>query len=251
MGLKNIKKKKTYSTHLSPNFEERDKRDIKFIIIHYTGMKPLRKTIEKFKDPVEKVSCHWLISESGKIYKVVEEKNIAWHCGKSSWKSFVGMNEYSIGIELDNSGHGQQYKSFSKYQMKSLVKLLKKILAKYNINYKNVLAHSDIAPERKIDPGEFFNWSYLAKNKLAFYPPITKQKEHQGDTFQLGDSDTKIKYIKKLLNDIGYEIGFSNRFDLKLKLVIEAFQRRYFPYYINGIINESLYQRILQIHKNS
>ena len=135
--------------------------------------------------------------------------------------------------------------------MKSLVKLLKKILAKYNINYKNVLAHSDIAPERKIDPGEFFNWSYLAKNKLAFYPPITNQKEQQGDTFQLGDSDTKIKYIKKLLNDIGYKIDFSNKFDLKLKLVIEAFQRRYFPYYINGIINESLYQRILQIHKNS
>ena len=250
MGLKNIKKK-NYKTHLSPNFEERDKRDIKFVIIHYTGMKPLRKTMEKFKDPAEKVSCHWLISESGKIYKVVEEKNIAWHCGKSSWKSFVGMNEYSIGIELDNSGHGKQYKSFSKYQMKSLAKLLKKILSKYNISYKNVLAHSDIAPERKIDPGEFFNWSYLAKNKLAFYPPITKKKKQQGDTFQLGDSDTKIKYIKKLLKDIGYETDFSNRFDLKLKLVIEAFQRRYFPYYINGIINESLYQRILQIHKNS
>jgi len=174
MALKNIKKKKTYKTHLSPNFEERDKRDIKFVIIHYTGMKPLRKTIEKFKDPVEKVSCHWLISESGKLYKVVEEKNIAWHCGKSSWKSFVGMNEYSIGIELDNSGHGKQYKSFSKYQMKSLVKLLKKILSKYNINYKNVLAHSDIAPERKIDTGEFFNFIYLAKNKLAFYNGIKK-----------------------------------------------------------------------------
>ena len=75
MRLKNIKKKKIYKTHLSPSFEERDNRDIKFVIIHYTGMKPLRKTIEKFKNPIEKVSCHWLISESGKIYKVVEEKN--------------------------------------------------------------------------------------------------------------------------------------------------------------------------------
>ena len=111
-----------------------------------------------------------MISESGKFYKIVEEKNVAWHCGKSSWKKYEGLNNFSLGIELDNPGHGVNYKSFSKRQMDSLVLLLQKILLKYNINYKNVLAHSDIAPERKLDPGELFNWSYLAKKKIAFFP---------------------------------------------------------------------------------
>ena len=169
MKLKNTKKIKFYNTCLSPNFENKSKRDIKFIIIHYTGVKPFKKTLEIFKDPTSKVSCHWLISESGKFYKIVEEKNIAWHCGKSSWKKYVGLNNNSIGIELDNPGHGVNYKSFSKNQMDSLVVLLQKIFLEYNINYKNVLAHSDIAPDRKFDPGELFNWNYLAKKKLAFF----------------------------------------------------------------------------------
>ena len=251
MKSRNTKKKKFYSTRLSPNFEERGNSEIKFVIIHYTGMKPLKKTIEKFIDPGSKVSCHWLISENGYFYKIVEEKNIAWHCGSSSWKNLTGLNKYSIGIELDNPGHGNSYKGFSKPQMHSLVILLKNILEKYNISYKNVLAHSDIAPERKVDPGEFFNWAYLAKKKLAFFPPVVYQKEKQGNVFKFGDSSAKIKYIKKLLNDIGYQTDSKNKFDLKFKLIVEAFQRRFFPYYINGIIDENMYQRIVQIHKNS
>ena len=87
MKLRNIKKKKFYRTLLSPNFEDRGNNKIMFVIIHYTGMKPLKKTIKKFKDPSSKVSCHWLISSKGKIYKIVDEKNEAWHCGKSRWKS--------------------------------------------------------------------------------------------------------------------------------------------------------------------
>ena len=126
MRLKNTKKIKFYNTCLSPNFENKSKRDIKFIIIHYTGVKPFKKTLEIFKDPASKVSCHWLISESGKFYKIVEEKNIAWHCGKSSWKKYVGLNNNSIGIELDNPGHGVNYKSFSKSQMDSFSSIIKK-----------------------------------------------------------------------------------------------------------------------------
>ncbi|MBV69602.1 MAG: N-acetylmuramoyl-L-alanine amidase [Pelagibacterales bacterium] len=251
MKSRNIKKKQLYKTHLSPNFEDRGNSEVKFVIIHYTGMKPLKKTIEWFKDPNSKVSCHWLISENGYLYKIVEEKNIAWHCGRSSWKNFTGLNKYSIGIELDNPGHGINYKGFSKHQMNSLIKLLKNILEKYNISYKNVLAHSDIAPERKVDPGELFNWKYLAKKNLAYFPPIVEKKEKHGNFFKFGDSGTKIKYVKKLLNDIGYKTDANNKFDLKFKMIVEAFQRRFFPHYINGIIDEKMYQRILQIHKNS
>ena len=251
MRLKNTKKKNPYKNYLSPNFEYKSNRDIKFVIIHYTGVKTLKKTLEIFKDPTSKVSCHWLISESGKLYKIVKEKNVAWHCGKSSWKKYVGLNNYSIGIELDNPGHGANYKSFSKNQMDSLVVLLKKIFLKYNINYKNVLAHSDIAPNRKFDPGELFNWNYVAKKKKAFFPTIKKNTEKKGFIFQLGDINTKISYLKKLLNKIGYKTDFSNKYDLEFKLVVEAFQRRFYPNSINGIIDSHLYQRILQVYKNS
>ena len=103
----------------------------------------------------------------------------------------------------------------------------------------------------KGDPGELFNWSYLAKKNLAFFPSIAEQKEKKGNIFKFGDSGAKIKYIKKFLKDIGYKTDANNKFDLKFKLIVEAFQRRFFPYYINGIIDENMYQRILQIHKNS
>ena len=251
MRSKNKNKIKFNKAYVSPNFEDKSNRDIKFVIIHYTGMKPLKKTLEKFKDPSSKVSCHWLISEGGNFFKIVEEKNIAWHCGISSWKNFIGLNKYSIGIELDNSGHGNNYKGFSKNQMSSLAILLRNILKKYNINYKNVLAHSDIAPERKADPGEFFDWNYLAKKNLAFYPEIKKPLEKEEFIFQFGDYSSKILSIKKLLNEIGYKTELNNKYDLKFKLVVEAFQRRFFPVAVNGIISDHLYQRILQVHKKS
>ena len=116
---------------------------------------------------------------------------------------------------------------------------------------KNVLAHSDIAPERKADPGELFNWDYLANQKLAFYPTIKKIVNKKSLFFQLGDKEAKIINIKKCLNKIGYKTDNSNSYDLKFKLVIEAFQRRFFPFSINGIIDEGTYQRIIQVHKSS
>ena len=250
MKLKKIENK-SYICNLSPNYEKKKSRNIKFIIIHYTGIKSIKKTFEKFNDPNSKVSCHWLISESGCLYKIVDEKNIAWHCGKSRWKNINHLNKYSIGIELDNPGHGSFYKSFSSLQMSSLVLLLKKIFKRYNIDYKNVLAHSDIAPERKLDPGEFFRWDYLAKKKLAYFPPILKKTKEKDIFFQFGDTSATILELKRLLNKIGYRCDLNKFYDIKFKLVIEAFQRRFFPKSVNGIIDDELYQRIIQVNDNS
>ena len=250
MKLEKIENK-NYLYNLSPNYENRKSRSIRFIVIHYTGIKSIKKTLEKFNDPNSKVSCHWLISECGNIYKIVEEKNIAWHCGVSRWKNITSLNKYSIGIELDNPGHGSLYKGFSSLQMNSLVLLLKKIFKKYNIDYKNVLAHSDIAPERKLDPGEFFRWDYLAKRKLAYFPPILKKIEKKGIFFQYGDNSKSILEIKRVLNRIGYKCDLNKLYDLKFKLVIEAFQRRFLPKSVNGIIDDNLYQRIIQVNDNS
>ena len=160
------------------------------------------------------------------------------------------LNDNSIGIELDNIGHGFDYKIFSNIQMRVLEKLLKLLIQKYGIEKKNILGHSDIAPDRKLDPGELFNWSRLAKKNLAYYP-IVKKNALKNIFFKLGDNNSEIRIIKKRLNKIGYKCSRNNYFDLYLKLVIEAFQRRFLPEKINGIIDGKVYSRILDVSKNA
>ena len=244
-----MKKKINYNEELSPNFSKRNDK-IKYIIIHYTGTKLLQETLNIFKDEKSQVSCHWLISKRGKLYKVVDEKNVAWHAGISYWKGEKMLNNNSIGIELDNIGHGLNYKIFSNIQMSTLERLLKLLLDKYNIKKQNVLGHSDIAPDRKLDPGELFNWDRLAKKKLAYYP-LVKKDIFKKIFFKFGDSNIEIRKIKLKLIKIGYKCSKDNYFDINLKLVVEAFQRRFLPEKINGIIDGKVYSRILDVSKNA
>ena len=244
-----MKKKINYNEELSPNFSKRNDK-IKYIIIHYTGTKLLQETLNIFKDEKSQVSCHWLISKRGKLYKVVDEKNVAWHAGTSFWKGERMLNNNSIGIELDNIGHGLDYKIFPNMQMSVLEKLLKLLIDKYNIKKQNVLGHSDIAPDRKLDPGELFNWTRLAKKNLAYYP-LVKKNIFKTCSFKFGDKDIEIRKIKLKLIKIGYKCSKDNYFDIHLKLVVEAFQRRFLPEKINGIIDGKVYSRILDVSKNA
>ena len=249
MKLKIMKKKLNYSEVFSPNYSKRKKK-IKYIIIHYTGTKTLLEALNIFKDKKSQVSCHWLISKRGKLYKVVEETNVAWHAGSSFWKGEKMLNSNSIGIELDNIGHGFEYKIFSNIQMRVLEKLLKSLMQRYGIEKKNILGHSDIAPDRKLDPGELFNWDRLAKKNLA-YCPLVKKYAFKNILYKLGDNCSEIRIIKNRLNKIGYNCSKNNYFDLYLKLVIEAFQRRFLPEKINGIIDGNVYARIIEVSKNA
>ena len=244
-----MKKKINYNEELSPNFSKRQKT-IKYIIIHYTGTKTLLEALNIFKDKTSQVSCHWLVSKKGKLYKIVDEKNVAWHAGISYWKGQKMLNDNSIGIELDNIGHGLNYHIFSSVQMKVLEKLLKLLINKYNIKTKNVLGHADIAPDRKLDPGELFSWSRLAKKNLAYYP-LVKKNIRKKCFFKFGDKNTEIKKIKLKLIKIGYRCSKDDYFDIYLKLVVEAFQRRFLPEKINGIIDGKVYSRILDVSKNA
>ena len=244
-----IKKLININKKLSPNFSVR-KNKIKYVIIHYTGTSSVSEALNIFKDKKSQVSCHWLITKKGKLYQVVDEKYAAWHAGVSFWKNEKMLNDSSIGIELDNLGHGLEYKLFPDRQIKVLEILLKKIIQKYKIKKHNILAHSDIAPNRKLDPGELFNWSRLAKKNLAYYPEI-KNYAKKNIFFKLGDHNSKIKLIKIKLNNIGYNCSKNNNFDIYLKLVIEAFQRRFLPERINGIIDGKVYSRILEVSKNA
>jgi len=147
----------------SKNFDIKKNRKIKYIIIHYTGMKNQFSAIKRLQSEVAKVSCHYLISKKGKIYQLVKDQNIAWHAGKSKWEKDINLNSKSIGVELVNSGN----ETFPKNQIEALLRLLTVLQRKYKINPKYVLGHEDISPERKKDPGPKFPWTKLNKLNLS------------------------------------------------------------------------------------
>ena len=222
---------------LSPNYSKkrRLKKDIKFVIIHYTGMQSEIESLKRLKDPKYMVSCHYIISRTGKVTQMVREENIAWHAGKSKWKKYKNLNNFSIGIELVNKGHQFGYQNFSHRQIFSLTKLCKKIKKKYLIKKENFLGHSDIAPLRKIDPGEKFPWKKLSKLDIGkWYIGI--------------NSKTKINPKKmetlffKNLKKIGFRYFSSNKSNLKNKMMVKAFQRHYLPNCITGKIDKKTYK---------
>ena len=151
------------SLNYSPNFSTsaRNKKKIKYIVYHYTGMSSENKAIKRLTDVNSSVSCHYFIKRNGEIILMVPELFQAWHAGKSNWKKNISLNKNSIGIEISNKGHDFGYENFTKLQISSLTKLSKYLIKKYNIKYSNILGHSDIAFDRKKDPGEKFPWKYL------------------------------------------------------------------------------------------
>ena len=224
------------SLNYSPNFStyRRSRKNIKYIIYHYTGMKSEIEAIKRLTDHNSKVSCHFFIKKNGSIILMVPEKYIAWHAGKSNWKKEKSLNKNSIGIELSNKGHQFGYKKFSKSQIKSLIKLSKYLIKKYKIKKINILGHSDISCDRKIDPGEKFPWEYLSKYKIGFWHNINKKKLYSLRNVKIKNSD---KYtFFKLLNKIGYFVRYKNLIN-KIKIT-KNFQRRFRPEVINGKIDK-------------
>ena len=212
----------------SPNFSNkvRSNKKITSIIIHYTGMQSERESLKRLVSLKSKVSCHYLISRSGKIFRIVKDHHIAWHAGKSMWGKYKNLNKNSIGIELVNKGHKYGYQSFTKIQIKKLIYLCKSLKRKYRIKNKLILGHSDIAPLRKIDPGEKFPWHYLSSKKIGFYP--TKKKERN-----MSKKKQNIREFFKNLQNIGYRY-LKNKFKKK---IIKNFQRRYRQNRVDGVLD--------------
>ena len=231
-----IKTTKNYS----PNFNtaKREKKKIKFLIFHYTGMKKEAEAIDRLTNIQSEVSSHYLIKYNGSIIILVPDLYIAWHAGKSLWKNYRSLNQDSIGIEISNPGHEFGYKKFSKKQISSLLKLSKFLSKKYKISSKNILGHSDIAFERKKDPGEKFPWQYLSKNKIGLWHTLKKQELTKNRKLQISKMEKGIFFNN--LSKIGYSIKVpkslnKNRY---LKSLSEAFQRRFRPELINGKIDK-------------
>ena len=223
---------------LNHSSQDRNKNKIKFIVIHYTGIQSERACVERLTNKKSKVSTHYLINKKGDITRMVDDKYIAWHAGKSKWKNFINLNNRSIGIELVNKGHQFGYKNFSKKQISKLVLLCKILIKKYKIKKTNILGHSDIAPLRKIDPGEKFPWQFMSKKKVGYWHNVNKKNNN---TYDLG----KINLRKIFFNNL-YKIGYRyfdrkkpSKYDSK---IIKAFQRRFRQSKINGLIDKECLQ---------
>lgn len=198
----------------SPNFDERNAQ-IEHLILHYTGMKSGKEAIERLCNPESKVSAHYVIEEDGTVYNLVDESKRAWHSGISYWRRKENLNASSIGIEIVNPGHEFGYRKFTEAQYKALVPLCQNIKAKYQIADINIIGHSDIAPDRKQDPGELFDWERLAKAGVGLWV--------------LGARDfTKTQPPKpKTLVDLGYREHSTSS--------ITAFQRHWRQSKVDGL----------------
>ena len=226
------------SFNYSPNFgsKKRKKNQIKFLIFHYTGMKSEKAAIKRLTDYKSNVSCNYFIKKNGDIISIVPDLYTAWHAGKSSWKKYQSLNKSSIGIEITNPGHSHNYKKFSYFQIISLIKLSKFLIKKYKINLKNILGHSDIAPERKKDPGEKFPWKKLSESKIGFWHNLDRKKMFNLRNKKIDELD-KNNFIHNLYK-IGYSRYVGKNSNSYLKKIVEAFQRRFRQELINGRIDK-------------
>ena len=222
----------------SPNFDKkkRKSKDIKFIIFHYTGMQKEKHAINRLTSFSSKVSSHYLIKKNGEILTLVPDLYVAWHAGFSSWKKYKFLNKNSIGIEISNPGHENKYKNFDNKQIRSVLKLTKFLIKKYKIKSKFILGHSDISPNRKIDPGEKFPWKYLFKKQIGLWHDL-KQRilvENRNKATSFIEKNTFIKNLYK----IGYPINFNKKNTNYFKKLTTAFQMRFRQELINGIVDK-------------
>jgi len=207
-----------HEERLSPNFDERS-LPVTMVVLHYTEMKPVGTAIERLTDPAAKVSAHYLITEEGGVIRLVPEGKRAWHAGASFWRGIPDVNSASIGIELDHPGHGLGYRGFADAQIDALIPLLHRIVKQYDIPRANVVGHSDVAPMRKVDPGELFPWDRLARHKLCLPRPeclAAGNPFHNWGSFFLA------------LERFGYDITDQAK-------AVEAFERRWRPERITGV----------------
>ena len=213
----------------SPNFDERD-QPVSIAVLHYTGMTDAASAIARLRDPEARVSCHYLIAEDGQVFRMVPEDKRAWHAGQSYWRGIHNVNAASIGIEIVNPGHELGYRPFTEQQMDALVPLLAGIVDRHQIPRANVVGHSDIAPARKQDPGELFDWATLARHKLAVARPIKS----------LVDPHWTDGGFLLALERYGYDVR-------DREAAVTAFQRRFRPELVDGVIDGESRAILLQL----
>lgn len=223
---------------VSPNFGER--RGVSrpsIIVLHYTGMQTAASAEAWLCDPVSEVSSHYLVREDGAVVQMVRESDRAWHAGRGSWKANADVNSASIGIEIANPGHAFGYPDFVDAQIESVIALCGDICGRHAIRPECVLAHSDTAPGRKIDPGEKFPWARLASRGIGHYVEATPLGA--GRFVAEGERGPQVEALQSMLAVYGYGIDIGGLYDAETKTVVAAFQRHFRPERVDGLADYS------------
>jgi N-acetylmuramoyl-L-alanine amidase len=228
-----------HALHPSPNIGPRNNNlRPTILIMHYTGMASAAKAIDWLARPESHVSCHYVIDEDGRVTQMVAESMRAWHAGVSYWQGETDINSASIGIEIQNPGHEDGYHPFSRTQMRGVRDLARDIITRNSIAPQRVLAHSDIAPARKIDPGEKFDWRWLAKAGIGHWvQPVPHHCQDPG--FDIGPHTAETQLVQSLLAEYGYDTAGRPSFDKALQINIKAFQRHFRPERVDGRVDQS------------
>ncbi len=228
----------------SPNHDERG-MPVDMLILHYTGMRTAQAAIDRLRDPEAAVSSHYVVDEDGTVIRLVPEDRRAWHAGVSFWRGHTALNARSIGIEIVNPGHEWDYRDFPVLQLAAVCDLSLEILARHRIPNRNVIGHSDVAPDRKQDPGERFDWESLAANGVGLWPEAVPDLGTGGivrDAARLWD-------VRRALREIGYDVAPEGALDPALSLVLRAFQRHWRPEAVTGQADAGTLARLLGVRR--
>lgn len=217
----------------SPNFDERPAGvGPSVLVLHYTGMESTQEALESLCDPASRVGAHYLVTEEGEVFQLVDEAMRAWHAGVSRWRGEHSINDISIGIELANPGHEFGYTPFPKPQMASLEEVCIDIVRRHAIEPINVVGHSDVAPGRKQDPGELFDWQRLARSGVGLWLGEVHDFPGQGAETENAKTDWAALQIK--MRALGYGLSISGQADRETRDALTAFQRHWRPQRVTG-----------------
>jgi N-acetylmuramoyl-L-alanine amidase len=227
----------------SPNFDAR-KAPPDSLVLHYTGMPTGEAALARLRDPDAKVSAHYLVEEDGRVFRLVPEERRAWHAGAGSWKGQRDMNGASVGVEIVNPGHEFGYRPFPDAQVAAVIELVSEIRERWTIEDNRIIAHSDLAPGRKEDPGELFPWKRLAQagHGLWFEPPAAP-----GGPLAQGEEGAGVFALQAGLTRLGYDIAPSGAFDAHTTAVVRAFQRHWVQSRFDGVADGETRARLIAL----
>lgn len=232
---------------VSPNFgHRRGGAKPSIILLHYTGMESGEAAETWLCAPESEVSCHYVVHEDGRIVQLVHEAERAWHAGQSSWQGNPDVNSASIGVEIINPGHAFGYPDFPKEQIAAVIELCRAIGKRHNIRPERVLAHSDVAPGRKIDPGEKFPWVTLYEAGVGHFV-VPEPMRDDGRTLSIGDEGEPVESLQSMLALYGYGLEIGGHYDEMTHKVVEAFQRHFRPLKVDGVADSSTIETLRRL----
>lgn len=229
----------------SPNHDAR-RAPPDMLVLHYTGMKTAEEAVARLRDPEARVSAHYVVDEDGSILRLVPEERRAWHAGKGVWQGETDCNAASIGVEIVNPGHEFGYRDFPEAQIAAVTTLVGDVRSRWSIPDARIIGHSDLAPDRKQDPGERFPWKRLAEaHHGLWFEPAMERVAALGAPLSPGDEGIGVTVLSAGLHRLGYGVTARTTYDEELRLTVEAFQRHWRPAAVDGVADGETRARLV------